>query len=376
MTLYKSRLSFVIYVLLVPIVLFGCGSRYGKQITTVKYYQECYRPIDDLRKAEKQFATTVAGSMVAGVVVGALAGVILSGGKPQGAVAGALAGGLAGTVAGYAMAKQMQIKDDNERMSSYLADLDGDISGLDRVTAAAQVARNCYDQQFYAAVESFKEGKMTRAELDERYLEIKNGSTEAGMILGNVIQGATKKDQQYQEAIKSEAEQAKRQVPEPVLTRQAASPVMVAELPEEDEEEKDELPTPRSKYRSVSSAPQSGSADQTASLEERFRKKLGLYGQSSPGKSSVDVASAETPVKTGGKKSKTSSKPAKSAAAPASSAPAESGKIQVADTGDKLTDMSTRKAKFAESVKGAVEEKAEIEKAEAERQKTLAQLLG
>ena len=51
-------------------------------------------------------------------------------------------------------------------------------------------------------------------------------------------------------------------------------------------------------------------------------------------------------------------------------------KPPVPETGDKLTDLSSRKARYSESVKSAQEEKAQIEKAEADRKKTLEQLTG
>jgi uncharacterized protein YceK len=306
--------SCLVFFLLMGILLSGCASQYGQQITSIKYYPECYQPIQDLRSAEKQFATTVAGSVVAGALIGAIIGGVATG-DVRGAAAGAVVGGAAGGLAGYALAKQRQIKDDNQRLASYLQDIDGDITGLDRVTAAAQVARKCYDTQFAQAIAAFKEGRMSRAELTERVTEINNGSTEASRILGTVIAGASDKEKQYQDALVSESQMAKRPVPEPVVTQ--APP----------------LPT----------------AEPEAQAPARGKKDKG-------GKKAVKAApepKAE-PVKT----------------------TQVAAKAPLVDTGDKLADISTHKARLADSKKSAEEEKEQMEKAQAERKKALEQLTG
>jgi outer membrane lipoprotein SlyB len=305
------RVSWVVHILIVAFLVSGCASQYGQQITTVKYCPECYQPIQDLRNAEKQFNTTVAGSIVAGALLGAVVGGIATG-KPQGALAGAAAGALVGGVAGYALAKQQKITDDNQRLASYLQDLDGDISGVDRVAAAAQQARKCYDRAFQEAVDAYKAGRMSRAELDDRYTEIKSGTAEANQILGTLLAGAGNKETQYQEALKSEAEKAKRPVPEPAVVVQAPEPAPVKAKP---------VKPPKKPIK---------------------RHKT-----------------EETPAP--------EAKPDVAKAAP---------KAPMIETGDKLADISTKKARLSESIKGVKEEKDQLEKAQAERQKALDQLTG
>lgn len=315
MMVLKGRMvSCIIHIVLVTFLVSGCASQYGQQITTVKYCPECYQSIQDLRNAEKQFNTTVAGSVVAGAVLGAVIGGIATG-KPQGALAGAVAGGLAGGLAGYALAKQQKIKDDNQRLASYLQDMDGDISGIDRVAAAAQVARKCYDNQFQMALAAFKEGRMNRAELDDRYKEIKSGTMEANQILGTLLAGAGNKEKQYQEALKSEAQMAKRPVPEPVMAAQPPEPAPVVVTPTE----RTKKPT---KHHKTEEAP---------------------VAEPKPAKPDVAQAAPKAPV---------------------------------VETGDKLTDMSTRNARLAESIKSVKEEKDQIEKSQSERQKAVEQLTG
>ncbi|WP_428564699.1 MAG: glycine zipper domain-containing protein [Solidesulfovibrio sp. DCME] len=312
----RRRLSFIVYLVLITFLVGGCASKYGKQITDVKYCPECYQPIQDLRNAEKQFNTTVAGSVVAGALLGALVGAIATG-KVQGAAAGAVVGGIAGGAAGYAIAKQRQIKDDNARLASYLQDLDGDISGLDRVTAAAQVARKCYDRKFQETLAEYKEQKITRAVLDERYQEIQNGTLEASQILGTVITGASTKEAQYQEALKSEALAAKRDIPQPVFAPEPA-------------------PAPEPE-------PAKGKKGKRANVSKKLKK-------AEPEAEPKPLPNADTA--------------------------AQAKKPPVVETGDKLTDISTRNARFAGNIKDAQDEKAELEKAQAERKKTLEQLTG
>ena len=217
MTVRNPLLCVVVSLLL----LSGCASsKYGPQITTVQYYPSCYAPINDLRQADSDFNKNVAGGAVGGALAGALIG-FLATGNTQGTLIGAGTGAVVGTGVGYAKAKQERIADDNRRMASYLVDIDGDISGMDRATAAASVARDCYSREFNRAVADFKAGRISREELARRYQEIKDGSTEAGNILGVVIASASEKEQQYQLAIADEAKKTNQ--PVPVVAPKAAT---------------------------------------------------------------------------------------------------------------------------------------------------------
>jgi hypothetical protein len=116
-------------------------------------------------------------------------------------------------------------------MASYLADLEGDISGIDRASAAARTARDCYANQFNQAVADYKAGKMARAELTARYAEIKNGCSEADEILGAVIAGADDKERDYQAALESEAKLANRPVPAAAPAPAKAKPAAAKPAP-------------------------------------------------------------------------------------------------------------------------------------------------
>ena len=194
----------------------GCASKYGAQMTDVHYYPDCYQPIADLRSAEKSFNTT----MVMGTTMGALLGAVIGAsqtGKAEGALAGAAIGAGAGAGASYLVAKYNNEKDDRVRLASYARDLNADVNSLNRVTAAGQVAYNCYSAKFRAALEDYKAKRITRAELDQRYAEIKSGLAEASAILGSTLSEADKREAEYRQVLAIEAKKASRPIP-PVQT--------------------------------------------------------------------------------------------------------------------------------------------------------------
>lgn len=199
----------------------GCASKYGPQTTKVNYYSDCYQPIADLRGAEKQFNTTMVMSTAIGAVVGALVGASQTN-KPEGAIAGAAIGAGAGAGAGYLIARYNDEQDSRVRLASYARDLKTDAAALDRVSAAGQVAYNCYSARFRAALEDYKAKRISRAELDARYAEIKSGLAEASSILGQTLDEADRREAEYRQVLQTEAKKASRPVP-PVQTVAAPS---------------------------------------------------------------------------------------------------------------------------------------------------------
>lgn len=194
----------------------GCASKYGPQTTDVHYYSDCYQPIADLRGAEKHFNTTMVMSTAIGAVVGALVGASQTD-KPEGAIAGAVVGAGAGAGAGYLIAKYNDEQDSRVRLASYARDLKEDVGSLNRVTAAGQVAYNCYSARFRAALADYQAKRITRAELDARYAEIKSGLAEASSILGQTLNEADRREAEYRQVLQAEAKKASRPVP-PVQT--------------------------------------------------------------------------------------------------------------------------------------------------------------
>lgn len=228
--------------------LSGCASKYGQQTTTVNYYPQCYAPIKQLREEENRVAKSTAGGAVGGALLGALIGGLATG-KAEGAVAGAAIGGVAGGTVGYAHGKQSLERDQNARMASYLRDLDGDISGLDAVTASARFSIQCYDKQFKQLVAGYKAGRVTRFDLDKSYEEIRNGIGEAERILGATLQNAYERDSQYQAAITDEAQKMGQPVP-------AASPA------------------PKKRAPKASAAPKDSSLQAVQTKKDTYRAKI------------------------------------------------------------------------------------------------------
>ena len=119
--------------------------------------------------------------------------------------------------ASYLVAKYNNERDDRVRLASYARDLNADVNSLNRVTAAGQVAYNCYSAKFRAALEDYKAKRITRAELDQRYAEIKSGLAEASAILGSTLSEADKREAEYRQVLTIEAKKASRPIP-PVQT--------------------------------------------------------------------------------------------------------------------------------------------------------------
>ncbi len=87
----------------------GCASKYGEQITTVKYYPDCYAPIAELRKSEKNVGNKVIGGAMVGALAGALIGAATTG-RASGALAGAAIGAAAGGLTGMLPRSMKNIK--------------------------------------------------------------------------------------------------------------------------------------------------------------------------------------------------------------------------------------------------------------------------
>lgn len=179
----------------------GCASKYGAQKTAVKYYPDCYQPINELRRSEYAVERGAAGGAVAGALLGALVGYLATG-KAKGAAAGAAVGGVAGGVAGGAAAHYS--KDDDARLAEYNAELDGGIREVDKATAAAKVCRQCYERQFAVAAKEYKEGYLTKAQFNERYQEVASGMEEAAYILGTANENSSKVAADYRRAVQEE----------------------------------------------------------------------------------------------------------------------------------------------------------------------------
>jgi outer membrane lipoprotein SlyB len=178
----------------------GCQSQYGAQQTAVHYYPQCYRPVQDLRADENTTAKATAGGAAAGVVGGALLGLLLTG-KAEGALAGAVAGGAVGAVGGNAYGKNKAQEQDQQKLQGYLAQLGDETGAMNRASAAARVATKCYNTQFTAAAQDFKAGKISRADFEKRYAEIRSGLQETAFILRTKAENIGANDADFNQAL-------------------------------------------------------------------------------------------------------------------------------------------------------------------------------
>lgn len=181
----------------------GCASKYGSQTTTVSHYPDCYQPINELRQSEYSPQKTAAGGAVAGALLGALVGYLATG-KGSGAAIGAAGGAVAGGAAGGIYGSQQQKAEDERRLSQYNQQLDGNISETNRATAAAKVARQCYERQFTVAANEYKAKRLTKEQFNSRYQEVTSGLQEAATILGEVNSSNRQVTADYNRAMQEE----------------------------------------------------------------------------------------------------------------------------------------------------------------------------
>ena len=197
----------------------GCASKYGTPKTKVAHYPDCYQPIEELRKSEFAVEKSTAAGAVVGGLVGALVGLIASGGKGSGAAIGAATGAVAGGAIGYGAGKSKQSSGDAALLADYNARLDGNIRESNKATAAARVARQCYERQFTVAVSEFKAKRITKDQFNSRYQEVMSGLEEAATILGTANRNGADIVTAYNRAIDQESN--KRGVP-PAAVRASA----------------------------------------------------------------------------------------------------------------------------------------------------------
>ncbi|MBQ4133236.1 MAG: hypothetical protein IJD04_05830 [Desulfovibrionaceae bacterium] len=204
--------KFTIGIMMTGMLLSGCASKYGEQITEVNHYPNCYSPIAELRSAESDVQTGAGAGALIGAFMGALAGYAATG-KGYGAIAGAAAGATVGAVAGYGLAKHKTESNIRTRLSNYAQAVGADVAQMDTVAASASQARQCYEAAFAAARGDFMNKRITAQEFEARYLEIRSGLLETASILNDVSVNMTARDKEYRETLAWEASQ--RNLPAP-----------------------------------------------------------------------------------------------------------------------------------------------------------------
>ncbi|MFH2057390.1 MAG: peptidoglycan-binding protein [Pseudomonadota bacterium] len=195
----------MIYILIASFLLTGCSTLgkklpFGKKVTTVNYYPICYEPIQKMRDAEKEFTNSVIMGALIGAATGAVSGALISG-DAKGAVVGGVIGAAAGTGMGYYLALKNKHKDEKSIRKAFGEKVTEDTQKMSTAMVAARYAAKCYSRSFYTAINEYKLKKIDKNELGIRYEEIKNGLTEASVILDNMSKTAQEHADVYQETL-------------------------------------------------------------------------------------------------------------------------------------------------------------------------------
>jgi uncharacterized protein YcfJ len=175
----------------------------GVRQTSAEHYPQCYAPIAQLHEADKRFQQQLATNVVAGAILGAvLLGALAAaaGGNRNSTVGAAAAGAALGGAAGYGMAQHQRQAEDQQRLATYINDIDTDIGQLTGAKAAASSASRCYRQQFDKLIADVKRSRIDQAEARARFAEIQSGTSEASSVLGRIESGAANRLAQYQQA--------------------------------------------------------------------------------------------------------------------------------------------------------------------------------
>lgn len=177
-----SRLLAIFFILS---LLCGCAQKNARE-NQVAYYPDCREPLDYIAHRGGMGKAVGKGALQGGIIgllSAAVYGAITGRGDPvhiAGSVgAGAAVGGAMGAM------NHASSKEDVSRLSEYLEQIDGDISGINDVTqAGATVSMQCYAKKFAQLLERMKQGQIADAGAKARFGEIIQGREEAAALLG------------------------------------------------------------------------------------------------------------------------------------------------------------------------------------------------
>jgi hypothetical protein len=201
----RKRFSSLISVMLVVTMFFlsGCATKLGRQTVKVKYYPQCYKPIQDMRAAEEQLRKNVATGALVGAGAGAAVG-LASGEGVKGVLLGALIGAAVGAAGTYIISAQLQEKSAQERIKAYNSTLDMESQSLATAAKTAKMTCDCYAKSYDELKRNYQRGNMSKAEMLERLTEIRNGNNDALTIMQNYNADVSKNQQSFSEVVKLE----------------------------------------------------------------------------------------------------------------------------------------------------------------------------
>lgn len=188
----------VLFLLLILLFTTSCAKK-TEDTVQAHYYPSCHEPLAYLHSRTGGTGKAVAtGAVQGGVISGiatAIVGAITGNLRPVGVLAGVAAGGAVGGLVGGVNQHQNIERADNQHLAKYLEEVDGDISNMDIVQAAATVSKQCYAREFATLTREMREGKIEDSAALARYTEIVAGTKEADQLLGEKLDASVMQNQ-------------------------------------------------------------------------------------------------------------------------------------------------------------------------------------
>jgi hypothetical protein len=183
----RGAIEALIAVLALSLALLpACGPQVGKQTVRIKYYQNCYQPLLDLRASQEKIKSNTAKGAAAGAAAGAITGLLVRG-DLKGALVGALIGAAVGAVGTYLVSTSLQEKALSERLAAYNGAMDSAQADLNLASRSAKATCDCYRKEYNTLSKNYKRKKSVtpadRAEMLERLQEMRDGTNDAVEIL-------------------------------------------------------------------------------------------------------------------------------------------------------------------------------------------------
>lgn len=236
------------------------GAVHVPQTTQVRYYPQCYQPVQALRDRDAQYQHSMVVNSLIGAGLGAAAGALISG-NAKGALIGALGGGTVAAAGTYAAYRMKNNPDNEQRRFAIAQDLQHDQGELQATVVAARQAEYCYDTQFSALRYGVSNGTIAKPEARARFAEIQQGSAEIRRILAEYGQKARHTQEEYSVAFNQEAQRLNT-TPERLAAISSAPPPSAQ--PTETAGKSTTRHTRRTRHRSVSHTPPSATQPTSA----------------------------------------------------------------------------------------------------------------
>lgn len=173
--------------MLLLIIAAGCAQKSTDKVVA-NYYPQCHEPLAYLnsRHGGGTGSAVARGAIQGGVISGiaaAIYGAIAGGLRPAGILGSVAAGAAVGGLVSGVNNSQNYSKEDEKHLAMYLDQVDGDITGMDLLTAAATVSMQCYNKEFRQLLANMKNRDISPIAAQNRFKEIVAGRDEAAKLL-------------------------------------------------------------------------------------------------------------------------------------------------------------------------------------------------